>query len=267
MEDLYKKFELLGMCVGDGCISVNDRYSEYALLGDMKEEREYYESHVIPLFNDLIMMPILNRKIVGKLYPKMGVFGFIVFNSKICEYFMSTGLKSGPKTKIKLPKYITRAKPELLKAFLRGLFDTDGSIYFEKNYSAKSDKHIRPKIKLGTTSETLKNQIKQMCKSIGIRVIDKKPYKGKRDKNMNYELVIYRKMDIEKWIKEVGFNNSKHTTKIQVWNKLGYCPPKKTINQRKEILKNKVRGTRFELVKALSHRISKGFSVIESEAF
>ncbi len=232
-----KQFELMGMHVGDGCISINNRYSEYALLGDIREEREYYESYIIPLFNDAVMMPILNRKVSGKGYPTMGVFGFIVFNSKICKYFMDLGLKPGPKTNIKLPRLVTKAKPELQKAFLRGLFDTDGSIYFEKNYSAKSDKHIRPKIKLGTTSKTLKEQLKQMLANLGIKVIDKKPYKGKRDKNMKYELVIYRKTDIEKWIKEIGFSNSKHITKIQIWKILGYCPPKTTISERKGILK------------------------------
>lgn len=231
-------FELIGMYVGDGCISLNDRYSEYALLGDIREEIEYYKSHVIPLFNRTIMMPILNKKVTGKPYSCMGVFGFHVFNPKIVNFFINLGFKPGPKTNIKLPEVITKAKPNLKKAFLRGLFDTDGSIYFERNYSAKSIIHKRPKIKIGTTSIFLKEQLKEMCSNFGIKVMDKKPYKGRNDKNIMYELVIYRKSDIDKWIKDVGFNNSKHKTKIMVWKKLGFCPPKTTISERKEILKN-----------------------------
>jgi len=57
-----EQFELIGMYVGDGCISINNRYSEYALFGDIREEMEYYKSHVIPLFNRTIMVSILNRK-------------------------------------------------------------------------------------------------------------------------------------------------------------------------------------------------------------
>jgi len=98
--------------------------------------------------------------------------------------------------------------------------------------------HVRPKIKIGTTSVFLKEQLKEMCSNFGIKVMDKKPYKGRKDKNTMYELVIYRKSDIDRWIKEVGFSNSKHKTKIMVWNKLGFCPPKTTIYERKEILKN-----------------------------
>jgi len=231
-----KQFELLGIYIGDGCLSKTKKYKEFAVLGDITEEKEYYETHVIPMFNEIIMKPILNKNVVGKSYPSMGVFGFLIFNDKIFEYFTNLGFKSGPKTNMKLPKLITEAKPELQKAFLRGLFDTDGSIYFEKNYSAKHNEHRKPKIKLATTSKTLKNQIKKMCEKFGFKTMNRSPYKGKRDKNTLHELVVYRKNDVERWINEIGFNNSKHKTKIAVWRKLGYCPPKTTIAERRNIL-------------------------------
>ncbi|MFH1445684.1 MAG: LAGLIDADG family homing endonuclease [Nanoarchaeota archaeon] len=152
-----EQFELLGIHIGDGCLSKTNKYKEYALLGDITEEREYYESHIIPMFNKVVMKPLLNKKVVGKSYPSMGVFGFLIFNSKIFEHYINLGIKSGPKTSMKLPKLITNAKPDLQRAFLRGLFDTDGSIYFDKNYSAKHNEHRRPRIKWATTSKILKN--------------------------------------------------------------------------------------------------------------
>ncbi len=234
---LNKQFELMGMHAGDGCISINEKYSEYALLGDMREEREYHESYVIPLFNKLVCIPILGKKIRGKEYPSNGVFGFHIFNPKITQYFIDFGFKKGPKTNLVLPEIITNSKPENKKAFLRGLFDTDGSISFEKNYTARKKLHNRPKIKIATTSKKFKNQIKNMCNDLGIKTIDKKPYKGKRDKNIKYELVIYRKKDIEKWINDIGFNNTKHKTKIAIWKMFGYCPPHTTIKQRKLMLR------------------------------
>ena len=33
--------ELIGIHIGDGCISKNNRYSEYYLGGDLKEEKKY----------------------------------------------------------------------------------------------------------------------------------------------------------------------------------------------------------------------------------
>ena len=38
-------------------------------------------------------------------------------------------------------------------------------------------------------------------------------------------------------MKLVGFSNPKHITKIKVWEKLGYCPPKTTYLERLKILK------------------------------
>ena len=236
MTPTRKEFELFGIIVGDGCISINERYEELAILGDIIEEKEYYESHVIPLFNKTISLPLLNKEIHGKAYSSTGVFGFMVFNSKVAQHFLKFGFKSGPKPDIVLPEIIIKAKPENQKSFLKGLFDTDGSIYFEKNYSMRHSKHTKPKIKLGTSSEKMKNQVKDMCSNLGIRTMDKMPYKGKRDKNTKYELIIYRKSDVTRWIKEIGFSNPKHLTKIEIWRKLGYCPPKTTIAQRKALL-------------------------------
>ena len=45
--------EFLGWHMGDGCISITDRYSEYALTGDIVEEYPFYCDIVVPVFNRL----------------------------------------------------------------------------------------------------------------------------------------------------------------------------------------------------------------------
>ena len=35
--------EIIGIHIGDGCISKNNRYCKYYLGGDLKEEREYHD--------------------------------------------------------------------------------------------------------------------------------------------------------------------------------------------------------------------------------
>ncbi len=230
-------FELFGIYVGDGCLSVNKRYKELAILGDINEEFEYHKDYVIPLFNKTVFIPLTGKPIEGKHCKTMGVYGIITFEKKVVDYFISFGFKPGPKTNIKLPSIITESDKSLQKHFLRGLFDTDGSIYFEKNYSSKSNKNLRPKIKISTVSRKMKNQILAMLRNFDMNPMDKIPYKGKRDKNINYEIVIHRKKDLESFIKNIGFSSSKHKTKINVWKKLGYCPPKTTISEREKILK------------------------------
>ena len=122
---------------------------------------------------------------------------------------------------------------------IRGLFDTDGSLYFEKNRSAKKPENKVPNIKIGTTSKGLSRQLIKILSKLGYHPRCKNPFRGKRDKNQVYSVLIYRKGDIKKWIKEIGFRNPKHYTKWLVFKKLGYCPPYTTIAERKEILKQK----------------------------
>jgi hypothetical protein len=230
--------EIIGMHIGDGCISVNKRYSEYYLGGDLIEEREYHDKWVTPLFNKKIMIPLYNKKVNYKEHPKVGIYGFHIFDKKIVELFKSFGITSGSKINIRIPLKIRKNKG-LYKRFLRGLFDTDGTIYFNKNTSKKKPINNQPVIKLGTVSKELCLQILDLLKKEGLHPRLKKPYKGKKDKNKVYTVVIYRRGDINFFINNIGFKNPKHYTKWRIYKKFGFCPSKTTIKKRYEILKKK----------------------------
>lgn len=230
--------EILGIHTGDGCISVNERYSMYYLGGDINEEKEYHDKWVAPLFNKKIMFPLYKKKVRYKEYSKVGVYGFYIFNKKIVAFFNKLGVKSGRKINIGIPKEV-RINLKFAKRFLRGLFDTDGNIYFDKNRSAKVRINNQPVIKIGTVSEKLANQVFVLLKKIGFHPGKKKPYKGKRDKNVVYTILIYRRKDIEKFIREVGFKNPKHYTKWSVYKKFGLCPTHTTLKGRRDMLKQK----------------------------
>lgn len=227
--------ELLGIHIGDGCISVTERYSEYYLGGDLIEEREYHDNWVAPLFNKKIMNPLFGKNVTYKEHPKLGIYGFHIFNKELVDFFKNLGVVAGSKIHMGIPKEILLDK-KLLKRFLRGLFDTDGSLYFDKNYSAKNPKNNHPIIKIGMVSKQLAHDVFDALKLLGLNPRMKIPYLGKRDKNPIYSVLIYRKNDINYFILNIKFKNSKHYTKWQVFDKLGYCPPKTSLKQRKEIL-------------------------------
>ena len=230
--------ELMGIHIGDGCISENDRYSEYYLGGDLIEEREYHDNWVGPLFNKKIMYPLFNKNVNYKEHPKVGIYGFHIFNKKLVNFFnKELGIKSGPKINIGIPKKIL-SDNKLLKRFIRGLFDTDGNLYFDKNYSCKNPKNNHPIIKLGTVSERLVIDVFNSLKSFGLNPRMKRPYRGKRDKNIVYTVLLYRKSDIKFFIEHIGFKNPKHSTKWQVFEKFGYCPSKIKIKERKQMILN-----------------------------
>jgi len=227
--------ELLGIHIGDGCISENSRYSEYYLGGDLIEEKEYHDDWVAPLFNKKIMNPLFGKDVIYKEHPKVGIYGFHIFNKKLTDFFKSFGIKAGPKINIGIPKIIL-TNEKLLKRFLRGLFDTDGSIFFGKNYTAKNQINNRPTIQLSGVSERLINDVFYSLRKIGLNPRLKKPYKGKRDKNKVYSVRLYRIDDISFFIKNIEFKNPKHFTKWQIFEKIGHCPPKTSLKQRKNLL-------------------------------
>lgn len=228
--------EILGIHVGDGCISVNKRYKEYALSGDIREEREYYDNWVVPLFSKNIVKPLLNKELVAKEYKKNGTYGFYIFNSKIVDFFLDFGIPFGSKLNIGIPKQILENK-KLSKRFLRGLFDTDGCLYFDRNRSAKNPINKVPSIRLGNTSKKLIKQVYSLLLKLNYHPRLTKPYKGKRDKNFVYYVLIYRKNDVKEWMRNIGFKSPKHRTKWLVFKKLGYCPSYTTLSERREILK------------------------------
>ena len=128
---------------------------------------------------------------------------------------------------------------KLYSRFIIGIFDTDGTLYFQKNYSSKNPINNQPRIKLGLTSKIIITQTKMMLEKLGFSPTFKKPYLGKRDKHLVYSIILDKKVDIENFINKIEFKNSKHYTKWQVFKKLGYCPPKTNLKQRKAILESK----------------------------
>jgi len=230
--------EIIGIHIGDGCISVNKRYREYYLGGDLREEKKYHDEWVAPLFNKKIMLPLFKQKVRYKEYPKTGIYGFYIFDEKIVNFFKKLGIPLGTKINIKIPKIILENN-NLSVRFLRGLFDTDGNLYFDKNRSAKNQRNNRPTIKLGTVSKKLAGQVFNLLIRLGLHPRMKRPYQGKKDKNKVYTVLIYRKKDIEFFINKIGFKNSKHYTKWLIYKKLGYCPPRTSLKEREEILSNK----------------------------
>ncbi len=227
--------ELMGIHIGDGCISITKRYSMYYVGGDLKEEKEYHDNWVSKLFNKEIMRKLNKEKVRYKEYPSTGVYGLYIFDKEITDYFMSLGICSGSKINQKIPEII-RQDDLMLKRFLRGLFDTDGNIYFDKNRSCKKPINNVPVIKLGSAAQYLIKDVFQSLKKLGFNPRLKKPYQGKKDKNPVHTVLIYRKKDIEEYVKEIGFKNPKHNTKWLLFKKQGFLQPRTTIQQRKRIL-------------------------------
>jgi len=233
-----KLAELLGNSMGDGSLEYAKR-KRFQLRGHETEDREHYQKFIIPTFNEIIALPLAGKTVGTITDHKRNSYGISIESKVVVEFLKNHGLPTGDKKELSIPVWI-RQNEKFLKAFLRGLFDTDGSIYFSKNYSAKSNHHKATRLVLGMTSKKLINQIHKSLLSMGFHPYLIKPFKSKTNKRYAYRVQISKKEDIIKWVEEIGFSNSKHMTKYLIRIRYGFCPPLTTIQQRKDILENKL---------------------------
>lgn len=232
--------EFLGWYCGDGCISVNNRYAEFALTGDVKEEYPFYKTIIVPTFNKVFAHELRKPSIL-KRYKKVGVCGIYVFDKSFVKLLQTKFyLKSGKKTAIGVPPIVQTDEDK--KHFLRGLCDTDGSIYFCKsNFKTKRTSlftvfHYKPKIKIATISQVLIKQVYEMLVSLGFHPRLSKPLEQRTNEYPMYSVVLDKKGDVRKWITEIGFQSQKHLTKIGLWKKFGFCPPHTSLKKRTDML-------------------------------
>jgi hypothetical protein len=211
----------LGVLLGDGSVGSERRPTIY-LVGDLVEERGYYDHVLIPLIRGLF-------KVSPYSYVRKGKSAYALhFKSRrFVEYLVSElDFPSGDVQKY-LPSSVMSFPEGIRLAFIRGLFDSDGSMVFSrKTYTA----YKYPTIEIKTVSHRLGLSVKQILTTAGFR----------SGLNRSAESWIVRtngEQMLELWMNKIGSRNIKHLTKYLVWKKAGFCPPKTTVLGRMRILK------------------------------
>ena len=159
-------------------------------------------------------------------------------NSFLATIAASLGIKSPQKNSDLIP--IVNAKPTLIKAFLKGYFDGDGSAYYKKN-----SKNHKTKVCLHTISNTDATGLHKMLLKIGIssKVFQRKTTNQGRIYQM-YEVCVGNIAAEKKFIKEVGTNHPKKAEKFKKILSLNYDAESEDhyyigFHFKKEIRKNK----------------------------
>ncbi|MEM4266910.1 MAG: LAGLIDADG family homing endonuclease, partial [Candidatus Nanoarchaeia archaeon] len=177
--------EICGIHAGDGHLRKNGK--EFEVSGGI-EEKDYYVGHVIPLFNRAF-----NLSIKGKYFKSKGTYGFRTSNSHIINTLKGAGFKLGNKTlTASVPKQILYSKDlDLITAFLRGYFDTDGCFTFDKKIgnplSFHKTRNYYPRILFTTCSKNLAKNLKYLVQLLGFKAhtyvyIPKVPTENKKYK-------------------------------------------------------------------------------------
>jgi len=232
--------EILGAFIGDGWIE-NDKDGLY-ITGSPTEDKLYYDNHLAPLFSKYF------ECVKPKSFPYWRVYGIASYKKEIIDKCVTLGFQAGPKSLVaEIPKKILNCdNKKVMKAVIRGIFDTDGSFWCEKSRAKTSSKWKRthnyhPELRITSCSIRLLEQIQYLLNKLNleskIAQKGKKGFKNGRNIHDSYALNIRKIEEIEKWFKIIGTNNPRHKTRYDVWRKLGHLPPKTTINDRLNLLK------------------------------
>jgi len=223
--------EVCGMHAGDGHLHKNQR--QFEISGHI-EEKDYYDKSVIPLFNKFFEKPVK-----GRFFPTKKTYGFYKAGSSFPLKLNCFGFPFGSKKLIVgIPKQIRGSKNlEIKKRFLRGYFDTDGCVTFDRKF--KNSKNSYPRIILTSISNFLIDDVCALLKEFDFRfyVVRRKREKLWNDLHAIYLVGINQ---IEKWFKEIGSKNHCKHSRYLIWKKFGFCPPFTNYQERKNILSGKL---------------------------
>ncbi|NYZ79850.1 hypothetical protein H0N95_01200, partial [Candidatus Micrarchaeota archaeon] len=177
--------EEIGMHVGDGSLS-NKKYY-YSLRGDIKE-KDYYATFVLPAYKKLFNLDL-------NLLERPPICGIEMSSRALYEFKRDViGLPVGEKVgRVDVPSCIIESRDEvIISSFLRGVFDTDGCVYFLKS-------RRYPRIQLEIRSNSLISSIKKLLDKMGfIPAV------------YEYKIVLNGPVMFNKWVNQIGSSNPKH---------------------------------------------------------
>lgn len=198
--------EVYGAMLGDGCLSQYfsnyDKRERYCtLLTGHTHDEPYYRRTIQPIF-------IKEFRVQGgiRFRKKSNAIVFNIYRKEIFDFFKELGFPVGKKyNHLVIPKTMFLDN-KLATACIRGIFDTDGSIY--KRYSKQYKNHFRfydyYVIQFKLISPKVIEQIKDILNRIGIKTTKI----GKS--NNSFVLRVTDQKEIHKFINLVKPNNYWH---------------------------------------------------------
>lgn len=191
--------EFYGALLGDGWLSsLSYDYKNKKTLwwvgisGHSELDRDYL------MFLKGIIKKVFYKSVIVK-YKKNSKAMEILFCHKQLILFMNKelGFPIGKKIGLKIENKIAQEWNKL-KYVIRGIFDTDGSLYFDKTPVGKP----YPVISIHMKSPLLLNQINKQLLSQNFKVRFRKN-----------ELLLKGSKQLNKWMRQIGSSNNRHLSK------------------------------------------------------
>jgi len=177
--------EFVGILLGDGHISQSQ-----VSVSVNKEEANYLE-YILSLIKSLFK---LNPKYSNS--KNRSTFDIYIGSVDLVHFFRKMGLVCNKvKEQVDVPRWILQ-KENYKRAFLKGFFDTDGSVYL---------------LKFGVQMSFCNRSIPLLQSARNI-LLDLRYHPSKIS---TYNLYLTKKADLKRYAKEIGFGNNKHLKKAK----------------------------------------------------
>jgi hypothetical protein len=128
---------------------------------------------------------------------------------------------------------------------LRGFFDTDGCLTFDKKVGNtnkfKKNFNYYPRLMFTTCSEPLKDGFLELVQKLGFNCKCYSYKSMKENENKKFKLQIVGKDALELWMNLIGSKNPSKISRYLIWKRFGFCPPNTNYNQRINILEEKLK--------------------------
>lgn len=191
----------MGLFIGDGFTNKYGRYYLIQFTGDMRE-KQFYQSLVSDyckkLFN--IIPRIKNDKHSNAI--RVNLYSVALFRMITQRFKISAGRKSHT---VLIPKEILNSDSKIISSCVRGLYDAEGCVFFDKR---KQYKKPYPRIELHMCNLDLLKQVSNILADCGIKNVV-----GESDKNLR--VTVRGQDNVDKFIKKVGFSNPKQLDKLR----------------------------------------------------
>ena len=183
--------ELLGILFGDGHLSAY----QASITTNAKTDKEH------AIFTQKLIAELFRIKVSLKLRKKMSVVDIIASSRRLVKFLNRAGMPIGDKIKnnLTVPSWI-KQKKIYKKAFIRGLFDTDGCIYLDKHrIKSKQYKHLGWAIT--SYASKLVIDVLDILKDLGFSPTNRATQKS---------VYLRRQEEIHNYFKKIKTNNPKH---------------------------------------------------------
>jgi|GEM_PF-983338 len=236
VEMTFDLAEICGIHAGDGYMRKRGNSYELEISGGF-DEKEYYDLHVVPLFEKTF-----NIKVVPQYFLTKKTYGFRVCKKEVCETLHSFGFPYGKKTFIvSVPEPILNSKNlDVIYCFLRGIFDTDGTLSFKRRKGSgyrqiHTKRHTLPEIKFASRSKNLRDGMCKLLIRTGFHFSFGVCKENGQDKEA-YTIYLKSDYDTLLWMGNIGFKNNLKLNRFFIWMKFGFCPNGLNLEKQKKVL-------------------------------